>query len=72
MYMAAMKGELGPLAQAIAKYQTERRIYEELEKLKKLEGKMKNVEVHNTGDNKNVNNSLENKVTKLFRLHFKY
>ncbi|XP_035719538.1 uncharacterized protein LOC118440510 [Vespa mandarinia] len=57
MYMAAMKGELGPLAQAIAKYQTERRIYEELEKLKKLEEKMKNVEVQNTENNKNDTSS---------------
>ncbi|KAF7396234.1 hypothetical protein HZH66_007096 [Vespula vulgaris] len=57
MYMAAMKGELGPLAQAIAKYQTERKIYEELEKLKKLEDKMKNVEVQNTEDNKNDTSS---------------
>ncbi|XP_046819056.1 uncharacterized protein LOC124424278 [Vespa crabro] len=52
MYTAAMKGELGPLAQAIAKYQTERRIYEELEKLKKLEEKMKNIEVQNMENNK--------------------
>ncbi|KAI4501070.1 hypothetical protein M0802_003873 [Mischocyttarus mexicanus] len=44
MYMAAMKGKLGPLAQAIAKYQTERRIHEELEKVKKLEEKTKIVE----------------------------
>ncbi|KAF7399226.1 hypothetical protein HZH68_007818 [Vespula germanica] len=57
MYMAAMKGELGPLAQAIAKYQTERKIYEELEKLKKLEDKMKNVEVQNMEDNKNNTSS---------------
>ncbi|XP_047353258.1 uncharacterized protein LOC124950514 [Vespa velutina] len=57
MYMAAMKGELGPLAQAIAKYQTERRIYEELEKLKKLEEKMKNVEVQNAENNKNNTSS---------------
>lgn len=48
MYMAAMKGELGPLAQAIAKYQTERRIHEELEKLKKLEETTRIVEKKDT------------------------
>ncbi|XP_015171390.1 PREDICTED: uncharacterized protein LOC107063803 isoform X2 [Polistes dominula] len=48
MYMAAMKGELGPLAQAIAKYQTERKIHEELEKLKKVEEKTRIAEKEDT------------------------
>ncbi|XP_076618766.1 snustorr snarlik [Colletes latitarsis] len=39
MLSAAMKGELGPLAQAVAKYQMERKFQRELEKLKKTEEK---------------------------------
>lgn len=45
MYYKAIKGEMGPLAQAVAKYQTERRIQKELQKLKELNAilKKKNV-----------------------------
>lgn len=39
MLGAAMRGELGPLAQAVAKYQIERKLQRELERLKK-EGKL--------------------------------
>ncbi|XP_076754632.1 snustorr snarlik [Xylocopa sonorina] len=35
MLSAAMRGELGPLAQAVAKYQMERKLQRELERLKK-------------------------------------
>ncbi|XP_017889979.1 uncharacterized protein LOC108630914 isoform X2 [Ceratina calcarata] len=37
MLVSAMKGELGPLAQAVAKYQIERKLQRELERLKKEE-----------------------------------
>lgn len=45
MYYKAMKGEMGPLAQAVAKYQTERRIQKELQRLKEINAilKKKNV-----------------------------
>ncbi|XP_076278581.1 snustorr snarlik isoform X2 [Lasioglossum baleicum] len=39
MFNAAMRGELGSLAQAVAKYQTQRKLQRELEKLKKTEEK---------------------------------
>lgn len=35
-----MRGELGPLAQAVAKYQMERKLQRELEKLKNTEEKL--------------------------------
>jgi len=38
MLSAAMRGELGPLAQAVARYQIERRIHNELAKLKAIRG----------------------------------
>ncbi|XP_076643593.1 snustorr snarlik [Halictus rubicundus] len=41
MFNAAMRGELGPLAQAVAKYQTERKLQRELEKLRKTEEEAK-------------------------------
>lgn len=37
MLSAAMKGELGPLAQAVAKYQLERKLQKELARLKVTE-----------------------------------
>ncbi|CAK9796987.1 hypothetical protein ANTPLA_LOCUS1042 [Anthophora plagiata] len=40
MFNAAMRGELGPLAQAVAKYQMERKLQRELERLKKVEEKL--------------------------------
>lgn len=43
MLGAAMRGELGPLAQAVAKYQMERKIQRELERLKRTEQKIKKV-----------------------------
>ncbi|XP_034187116.1 snustorr snarlik [Osmia lignaria lignaria] len=41
MLTAAMKGELGPLAQAVAKYQMERKLQRELERIKKMEESLK-------------------------------
>lgn len=38
---AAMRGELGPLAQAVAKYQVERRILDEINKLKTIQTEKK-------------------------------
>ncbi|KAH0953700.1 hypothetical protein HN011_005971 [Eciton burchellii] len=38
MLSAAMRGELGPLAQAVARYQIERRIHNEMAKLKAIRG----------------------------------
>lgn len=43
MLSAAMKGELGPLAQAVAKYQVERRIHDEMVKLKAMEQKLRDI-----------------------------
>ncbi|XP_066581910.1 uncharacterized protein snsl [Prorops nasuta] len=45
MIGAAMRGELGPVTQAIAKYQTERRIRKEIERLELLEEKLKKMSV---------------------------
>jgi len=50
MFSAAMKGELGPLAQAIAKYQIERRIQVEMDKLKAMEEKLKKIQMENIKD----------------------
>jgi len=50
MFSAAMKGELGPLAQAIAKYQIERRIQMEMDKLKAMEEKLKKIQMENIKD----------------------
>lgn len=57
MYVAAMNGELGPLAQAIAKYQTERRIHRELEKLKKFEEKRKKAGMQESNDTEGSSSS---------------
>jgi len=50
MFSAAMKGELGSLAQAIAKYQIERRIQIEMDKLKAMEEKLKKIQAENIKD----------------------
>ncbi|RLU26195.1 hypothetical protein DMN91_002361 [Ooceraea biroi] len=47
MLTAAMKGELGPLAQAVARYQVENRIHKEMNKLKVMQEKLKDVQVEN-------------------------
>ncbi|XP_011637299.1 uncharacterized protein LOC105427331, partial [Pogonomyrmex barbatus] len=47
MFNAAIKGELGPLAQATAKYQIERRIQKEMDKLKAIEEKLKKIQTEN-------------------------
>ncbi|XP_053971950.1 uncharacterized protein LOC128872862 [Hylaeus volcanicus] len=44
MFGAAMRGELGPLAQAVANYQLERKIQSELEKFKRTEEKVNAVD----------------------------
>ncbi|KAK9297562.1 hypothetical protein QLX08_008784 [Tetragonisca angustula] len=52
MLSAAMKGELGPLAQAVAKYQLERKLQKELEKSKKTGQRLNTVAVPGNDDNK--------------------
>ncbi|XP_031827067.1 snustorr snarlik [Nomia melanderi] len=54
MFDAAMRGELGPLAQAVAKYQMERNLQREVEKLKKTGGKLKDPVIEETSGNKTV------------------
>lgn len=55
MLNAAMRGELGPLAQAVAKYQVERKIHNEMDKLKALmEKKPKDIQAENKPNNENV------------------
>lgn len=56
MFDAAMRGELGSLAQAVAKYQLERKLRKELEKLKKSSEKKdsKDTVVLKEGDDKKV------------------
>ncbi|XP_033338473.2 snustorr snarlik [Megalopta genalis] len=49
MFDAAMRGELGPLAQAVAKYQMERKLQRELEKLKKSEEKLETAATESQG-----------------------
>ncbi|EFN79638.1 hypothetical protein EAI_03504 [Harpegnathos saltator] len=44
MLSAAMKGQLGPLAQAVAKYQMERKIQNEMEKFKSMKEKLKKIQ----------------------------
>lgn len=54
MFNAAMRGELGPLAQAVAKYQMERKLQRELERLKKVEEKLNAVASPGKDDKKTV------------------
>ncbi|KAL0118055.1 hypothetical protein PUN28_009024 [Cardiocondyla obscurior] len=54
MLDSAMKGELGPLAQAIAKYQTEHKTQRERNKLKVTEEKIKKIQKENTKDQDTV------------------
>lgn len=57
MLGAAMKGELGPLAQAVAKYQMERKIRTEVEKLKLKEEELEKNQTANKND-QDVSSSL--------------
>lgn len=50
-----MKGELGPLAQALAKYQIERRIQKEIDKLKAMEEKLEKIQTENQTVTKDQN-----------------
>lgn len=43
-----MKGELGPLAQALAKYEINRKIQKEMDELKIIEEKLKKIKTENT------------------------
>ncbi|KAK1127743.1 hypothetical protein K0M31_003231 [Melipona bicolor] len=52
MLSAAMKGDLGPLAQAVAKYQLERKLQKELEKSRKTGEKLNTVAVPGNDDKK--------------------
>lgn len=49
-----MRGELGPLAQAVAKYQIERRIQTEMDKLKGMEEKLKKIQTEIKPEDENV------------------
>jgi len=50
MLTAAMRGELGPLAQAVARYQVERRIRNEMEKLQAIQDELKNIQASKGSD----------------------
>lgn len=52
MFSAAMKGELGPLAQAVAKYQMERKLQRELERLRKTKNELEAIAVPGDDDKK--------------------
>lgn len=54
MLGAAMRGDLGPLAQAVAKYQMERRLQQEMERLKALEEKLKEMREKNKSEEQEV------------------
>ncbi|XP_024887693.1 uncharacterized protein LOC112464756 [Temnothorax curvispinosus] len=56
-FNAAMKGELGPLAQAVAKYQIERKIQKEMDKLKVMEEKLKKLQIEDTKDQDTVSSN---------------
>lgn len=58
MLSAAVKGDLGPLAQAVAKYQLESKLRKELEKLDMMEKKLKLVTSENDNKKVNSNNSF--------------
>ncbi|XP_015430260.1 PREDICTED: uncharacterized protein LOC107186831 [Dufourea novaeangliae] len=64
MFSAAMRGELGPLAQAVAKYQIERKLQRELEKLKKTEEKLKATATEETQGKKTIANEWLSKWSK--------
>lgn len=57
MFNAAMRGELGSLAQQVAKYQMKRRIEKERDKLKTIENKFEKIQTENEQDDKDVNKS---------------
>lgn len=52
MFDAAMRGELGPLAQAVAKYQMERKLQREPGKSEKTGGKLKDSVIEGASGNK--------------------
>ncbi|XP_012350893.1 uncharacterized protein LOC105737441 isoform X2 [Apis florea] len=60
MLSAAVKGDLGPLAQAVAKYQLEHKLRKELEKLDMMEKKLKVV----TSENNNKKTTGSEWLTK--------
>lgn len=62
MLSAAVKGDLGPLAQAVAKYQLERKLWKELEKLDMMEKKLKVVTSENDNKKVNSNNSFSSLI----------
>ncbi|XP_072758409.1 uncharacterized protein Snsl [Anoplolepis gracilipes] len=63
MLDAAMRGELGSLAQLVAKYQIKRRIEEEMNKIKAMEEKFKKLQTENKQD-EDVNTDSNNWLTK--------
>ncbi|XP_070153950.1 uncharacterized protein Snsl [Polyergus mexicanus] len=54
MFDAAMRGELGSLAQQVAKYQMKRRIEKEMDKFKAMEGKFKKNQTEEKQDDENI------------------
>lgn len=57
MFDAAMRGELGSLAQLVAKHQMIRKIEKEKDKLKTIEDKFEKIQTENKQDDKDVNNN---------------
>lgn len=57
MFNAAMRGELGSLAQQIAKYQMKRRIEKEKDKFETTNNKFEKIQTETKQDDKDVNKS---------------
>lgn len=76
MFDAAMRGELGSLAQQIAKYQMKRRIEKEMDKFKAMDGKFKKNQTEKKQDDENVNKSfcISNFliINKFYKIHIYY
>lgn len=53
-----MKGELGPLAQAVAKYQLEHRLQKEMDNFKIIETNLEKIQAMNKPENQNVSKKL--------------
>lgn len=76
MFDAAMRGELGSLAQQIAKYQMKCRIEKEMDKFKAMEEKFKKSQMEKKQDDENVNKSFCIStfliIDKFYKIHIYY
>lgn len=74
MFNAAMRGDLGPLAQAVARYQMERKFQQEMNKLKTMETKLNEIQTENKPEDVSrklyVFNTLNLYSYLLYCLHF--